>query len=217
MDWATVFVGFAIIYSVFTSQFGNESYQLPPKHKPLVKNLKRITPKKPVSSKKSSGLAYSETRLNDYQVIVSYIMDKYKRVKLTEILDISENIVKYSIENEVDPLLITALISVESSFNRKAVSKAGAKGLGQMMPFNFKRFGISDPFNVEQNVRATTSFIRILLNQWDGNLSYALASYLEGATSVKRYLRKNNNRLRNESQRYVNKISSRYEKLKVYQ
>ena len=70
----------------------------------------------------------------------------------------------------VDQNLIRAIIKVESDFNPKCVSKAGAKGLMQLMPENCKDFGVTDPFNIEQNIEGGTREIKSYLDKYNGNV-----------------------------------------------
>ena len=84
----------------------------------------------------------------------------------------------------IEPALIRAVIRVESNFRSSAVSPKGAKGLMQIMPGNFKQLGISNPFDPEQNVMGGTSYLRFLLIRYNKRLSFALAAYNAGPSSV---------------------------------
>lgn len=156
---------------------------------------------------------YQIVSANSYQTIVSYVMDYNKSITITEVIAIAEAAVRYGIENNVDPLLLAAQMSAESSFNRMAVSVSGARGLGQMMPFNFETYEITDPHDINQGVRAQAMKMRWLLDMWEGSLNLALASYYQGQNAIKANLGKP---FRNDTQQYVDKILSRYEKLKNY-
>ncbi len=87
----------------------------------------------------------------------------------------------------VDPALVAAVIDVESGFNRNALSSAGARGLMQLMPATAMRFGVSDANDPVQNVAAGTLYLGQLLQQFSGNLPYALAAYNAGESSVRSY------------------------------
>jgi soluble lytic murein transglycosylase-like protein len=89
----------------------------------------------------------------------------------------------------IDPLWVTAVISVESSFNPQAVSSSGAKGLGQMLPGTAKDMGVTDPFDIDQGVRATAKYLAWLAKCWNGNprqFEMVLASYSSGIGTLKR-------------------------------
>jgi hypothetical protein len=88
---------------------------------------------------------------------------------------------------EVDPDLVKAIIMAESSYNPKAVSKKGAKGLMQLMPKTAKALGVKDSFNPEHNINAGVKYFRQLLNQFNGDVKLALAAYNAGSKKVKKY------------------------------
>ncbi len=156
---------------------------------------------------------YQLVSANTYQTIVSYIMEYNKSITITEVIAIAEAAIKYGIENNVDPLLLTAQMSAESSFNRMAVSSSGARGLGQMMPFNFDTYGITDPHDVNQGVRAQAMKMRWLLDMWDNSLDHALASYYQGQNAIKA---NKGNPFRTDTQQYIDKILTRYNRLKTF-
>ncbi len=98
-----------------------------------------------------------------------------------------EIIVKIASRYNVDPALIKAIIRVESSFNPKAVSYKGAKGLMQLMPVTLKAMGVRDPFDPEFNIEAGVRYFKKLLIMFDNNVELALAAYNAGVTRVRIY------------------------------
>ncbi|MFK8021853.1 MAG: lytic transglycosylase domain-containing protein [Pseudomonadales bacterium] len=80
---------------------------------------------------------------------------------------------------ELQPDLVLALIEVESAFDRYAVSRVGAQGLMQVMPFWKKEIGRPDDnlTDLETNLRYGCYILKFYLNKERGNLSRALARY----------------------------------------
>lgn len=77
------------------------------------------------------------------------------------------------------PELVLAVIDVESNFNRFAISKAGAQGLMQVMPFWLKEIGKprDSLFNVRTNLRMGCTILKYYLKKEKGDLTRALARY----------------------------------------
>ena len=99
---------------------------------------------------------------------------------------------------DLHPELVLAVIDVESNFNRFAISKAGAQGLMQVMPFWLKEIGQprDSLFNVRTNLRMGCTILKYYLKKEKGDLTRALARY-NGSLG---------------SYRYTNKIFSRLNK-----
>ncbi len=87
---------------------------------------------------------------------------------------------------DVLPELLHAVIRVESNYNPRAVSAAGAMGLMQLMPATARQAGVSDPFDPRQNIEAGARVLRALLDRFDGDLIAALAAYHAGQGAVRR-------------------------------
>jgi len=83
--------------------------------------------------------------------------------------------------------LVRAIIQVESAFDCRAVSTAGARGLMQLMPATARRFGVTDSFDARQNIFAGTRYLRILLDTHSKDVSLAAAAYNAGEDAVARY------------------------------
>jgi len=89
----------------------------------------------------------------------------------------------------VDFHLLKAIIQAESSFNPRAVSKKGARGLMQIMPQNYSSLNIKDPFDPRQNIMGGTRYFRRLYDRYEGKLALSLSAYNAGPTIVDRYKR----------------------------
>ncbi|WP_242352725.1 MULTISPECIES: lytic transglycosylase domain-containing protein [unclassified Anaeromyxobacter] len=79
----------------------------------------------------------------------------------------------------VPKALVVAVISVESSFRPRAVSRAGAKGLMQLMPYTARRVGIAerDLFDPRRNILGGVRLLAVLLSHYDGDVISALVAY----------------------------------------
>jgi hypothetical protein len=89
--------------------------------------------------------------------------------------------------HQVGTDLVKAVIAVESEFDQWAVSSKGARGLMQLMPDTARRLGVADSFDARQNIFAGTQYLRILLDQFGGDVALALAAYNAGPNAVLRY------------------------------
>jgi soluble lytic murein transglycosylase-like protein len=85
--------------------------------------------------------------------------------------------------------LLKALIKIESDFNPRAISSAGAKGLMQIMPENIMALNIKDPFDPLENIMGGARYLKQLIRRFDGKLPMALAAYNAGPNMVDRYKR----------------------------
>ncbi|MCL1112228.1 lytic transglycosylase domain-containing protein [Shewanella basaltis] len=88
---------------------------------------------------------------------------------------------------QLDPALIRAVIHAESAFKPSAISKAGAKGLMQLMPGTASDMGVDNPFNAQQNIRGGSRYLAQLLAQFNGDLDLACAAYNAGPSTVTQY------------------------------
>jgi soluble lytic murein transglycosylase-like protein len=87
----------------------------------------------------------------------------------------------------VDCALVKAVIKAESNFNPTAISRAGAKGLMQLMPRTANALGVTNSFHPEDNIEAGVYHLRYLLDLFKGDLRLALAAYNAGEKAVFRY------------------------------
>lgn len=109
--------------------------------------------------------------------------------------------------HQVDPALVKAVISTESGWNPQAVSRKGAVGLMQLIPETAQRYGGGNLYDPEQNVEAGTTYLRALLDRYDGNIDKSLAAYNAGEHLVDRV---GGVPAIPETRRYVQKVTDAY-------
>jgi soluble lytic murein transglycosylase-like protein len=87
----------------------------------------------------------------------------------------------------VESALLHAVISVESRYSPRAISKAGAIGLMQLMPETAKRYDVADPLDPLQNLHGGARYLRYLLKKYNNDRNLALAAYNAGEAAVAKY------------------------------
>ena len=116
-------------------------------------------------------------------------------------------IAKYANKYTISVALIKSIITAESCFNAKAVSPKGAQGLMQLMPETAERFGVTDSFDTDANIRGGTRYLKFLLEYFEDDLLDAIAAYNSGEGTVKKY---KGIPPYKETREYVSKVSTLY-------
>ena len=104
----------------------------------------------------------------------------------SELEKIYSAVKKASKEYGVDENLIYAIIKQESDFDSSCTSSVGAVGLMQIMPSNFSHLGITDGYDIDQNINGGTKLLKEYLNKYDGNIEMALMAYNGGPGTMQR-------------------------------
>jgi len=98
-------------------------------------------------------------------------------------LPLSDLVEQTARKYEVDPLLVHAVIEVESGYNPDAVSPKGAQGLMQLMPATARRFGVRNSFRISENLEGGVRYLRYLQEVFQDD-RLALAAYNAGEAAV---------------------------------
>jgi len=101
--------------------------------------------------------------------------------------DLHEILAKAGGDHNLDVDLLASLVKAESGGNAHAISRAGARGLMQLMPGTASELGVSDSFKPDENVRGGTTYLDALLVYYHDNLALALAAYNAGPAAVDKY------------------------------
>ena len=94
---------------------------------------------------------------------------------------------RHAVAYGVDPVLVRAVIQVESDFDPQCVSNRGARGLMQLMPETARRYGVRSIFDPEENIRGGVRYLGDLLGMFHNDLPRALAAYNAGEGAVLKY------------------------------
>lgn len=103
----------------------------------------------------------------------------------------------------VDPILVQALIQVESNYQPRARSSKGAMGLMQLMPSVAREYKVRNAYDPKSNIDAGIRKLKSLLEKWGGDVALALAAYNAGDGAVAKF---NGVPPYRETQNYVSRI-----------
>lgn len=161
-------------------------------------------------------------------IILAYVMyNVNKALKFYPIIEY------YSTQYNVDPLLVTAVMKVESNFNPDAKSKKGAIGLMQLMPqtakevatkyLNINNYNEKELYDPDLNIDLGVYYVKILSDMFNNNINLVLASYNAGLGNVQKWKQENpiieydpEEMPFKETKNYVSKINKIYNTLKYF-
>lgn len=113
---------------------------------------------------------------------------------LIEDMDFTENengsteemLTNAAVRHGVDPKLVHAIAIAESNMNQDEISEVGAIGVMQLMPETAEGLGVN-PYDEQENIEGGTMYLKQMLDEFDGNVSHAVAAYNAGPGAVQRY------------------------------
>ncbi len=150
-----------------------------------------------------------------------FIASRNSRLDSQTVGKITYYLLKYSELYEVDPRLVVAMIIAESDFDPHSTSSTGAAGLGQLMPGTGKMLGLSDPYDIEQNLDGSIRYLKTRLEKFantaapnggmsDEQIRLCMAAYNAGVSAVIKY---GGVPPYHETQTYVKRVLSYYHQL----
>ncbi len=124
-----------------------------------------------------------------------------------------EHIKAAAAKYQLPEALLLAVMAVESNFDPRAISEKGAVGLMQLMPGTARDMYVGDAWAPEQNIEGGARYLRILANQYNGDLVKTLAAYNAGPDAVRRA----GDTVPNipETREYVRKVVALYQAFKA--
>ena len=141
----------------------------------------------------NGNLVLSDQRPSSDTTTRTYAVPKAPDVRATRAVAIrrwntyEDLIAEHARIQGIRPDLVRAVVQVESAFNPFARSPKGALGLMQLMPATIRHYGVRNPFDPADNVRAGAAYLRALLDRYDGNEELALAAYNAGPGAVDKH------------------------------
>lgn len=185
---------------------------------------------RPLTSRFSTPMRTAQGTVITFEQWHSAVYDAYARaisrfnprLKPQQVEVITNSILAFSWYYRVDPRLVVAMVLAESGFRPDAVSRAGAMGLGQLMPRTARGLGVSNPFDPMQNLAGAIRLLHGHLNTYsrgrayrEGTVSWndiilAMAAYNAGSGAVRKYGGVPPYR---ETQTYVKRVIELYKKL----
>ncbi len=101
--------------------------------------------------------------------------------------DLNEMLAAAGQQHNLDADLLASVVKAESNGNTRAISRAGARGLMQLMPRTAAEQGVGDSFRPDENVRGGSAYLNDLLVRYHDNIALALAAYNAGPAAVDKY------------------------------
>jgi len=154
--------------------------------------------------------AWTATRSDAVVSCLVALVRRYnRRLEIPEALTLVDSIVSASFSNDLDPLLVASVIAAESSFNPRARSHCGAEGLMQLTRPIQPWLGVTNPYDIRQNVSGGCKYLTYLRRRFE-RIDLILAAYNAGPTRIARLGRVPEIQ---ETIRYVHRVTAMHARL----
>jgi hypothetical protein len=178
-----------LVESISDYEISVRERQLAPKPAPAKKSEVAPSPSRPVAQSQLASRGGFDPQARIREIFVPYkkaIARFNPKLKDDQLNAITNSILAFSWNYQVDPRLVVAIILTESGFKPNATSRVGAMGLGQLMPGTARGMGVADAYDPVQNIEASTRLIRGHLERY-GDIQLALSAYNAGPGAVRKY------------------------------
>jgi soluble lytic murein transglycosylase-like protein len=101
--------------------------------------------------------------------------------------EMGEMLARAGARHNIDADLLASVVQAESNGNARAVSRAGAEGLMQLMPGTASELGVRNSFAPEENIGGGTAYLDALLSRYHDDIALSVAAYNAGPAAVDRY------------------------------
>ncbi|MBM4783235.1 MAG: lytic transglycosylase domain-containing protein [Archangiaceae bacterium] len=105
----------------------------------------------------------------------------------TKLTEFDEIIDEMALKYRMPVNLVRAVMHAESAFDPNAISHVGASGLMQLMPATAREMYVKDIFDARENIEGGTRYLRVLANEFDGDMVKMVAAYNAGPDAVRKY------------------------------
>jgi soluble lytic murein transglycosylase-like protein len=121
------------------------------------------------------------------RLVRSIVMEATTKTRTISNPELEKIVDRIAVEQGVESPLVHSVIRAESNYNPNAVSPKGALGIMQLIPSTARRFGVSNPFDVAENIQGGVRYLRFLLDYYQGDYPKAIAAYNAGEGAVDKY------------------------------
>lgn len=132
------------------------------------------------------GHAFRTNQVNRF-IAYAYLLKSDQKFKHYDPDQINKIIEETAAEYGVDPDLLKAITLYESNYLFTAISTTGAMGLMALMPAIVRENGVRDPFNPRDNIVGGTKLVKMLSQEFHGDIDLILAGYNAGRGAVRKY------------------------------
>lgn len=139
------------------------------------------------TDRKPQGIDYTEITPGGRPTAAKACVGVTEKIMQARATELDKLVAKHASAQGVPAALVRAVMRVESCFDRRAVSRSGARGLMQLMPFTAAQMGVADSFDADQNIKGGVRYLKMMLERFNDDVRLALAAYNAGPEMVAKH------------------------------